>query len=330
MKTSATLVLSALTGAYSLSATAITFNVTFDDPDARYANYYSDIKFHTQAAGDAWNRYLVSDAQLDVRVGFSDIATAEGHSGASGYVGGNGASLVYEQGAAAEVRTGIDPNGAAPDIYFNFGSDYLLNDLWFDPEPYQRSTVVPTDKIDAASVILHELGHSFAFNGWRDAKDGSLPGGYQSTFDELVIAEGDGLFFIGEQAMQEYGDKVPLTFGNYAHLGNPNPQSASEASLAADLMNGVAFNYGDRAFISNLDVAILADTGVIDLPESMNVDLPIDGSTGAGGPATAAPSVGAMVPLPSAAWLFVSSLFALFGASRSNKQSHVAQSVRFR
>ncbi len=318
MKTSVTLVIGTLMGAHSLSATAITFNVTFDDPSARYATYYSDIKLHTQAAGDRWNVFLASDAQLDVRVGFSDIATAEGHSGASGYVGDNGVSFVYEQGAAAEVRTGIDPNGTAPDIYFNFGSDYLLNDLWFDPDPYQRSSMVPTDKIDATSVILHELGHSFAFNGWRDAKDGSLPGGYQSTFDELVIAEGGGLFFIGEQAMQEYGDKIPLTLDNYAHLGNLDPQSFSEASLAADLMNGVAFNYGDRAFISNLDVAILADTGVIDLPESMNVDAPFDGSIGAGGPATAA--VGALVPLPAAAWLFMSSLLALLGASRSNKR----------
>ncbi len=323
MNTPAKLILGALIGANSISASAITFSVSFDDPGARYSAFYSDIKYHTQAAGDAWNQFLSSDAQLDVRVGFSNIATAEGHSSASGYVGGSGATFVYEQGAATEIRTGTDPNGAAPDIYFNFGRDYLSDDLWFDPDPYQRSAAVPTDKVDAASVILHELGHAFAFNGWRDSSNGNLTSDYQSTFDELVIAEGNSLYFIGEGAMREYGSKVPLTFDNYAHLGNRDPQSENEANLAADLMNGVAFNYGERAFISNLDVAILADTGVIDLPISANVSVPGDATIGTGGPATAAPDVNP-VPLPATAWLFLSGLLALVGASQSKKRSSVS------
>ncbi len=328
MNTPARLICGALLGAHSLSASAITFSVTFDDPSARYSDYYSTIKYHTQAAGDAWNEYLGSDAQLDVRVGFSDIATAEGHSGASSYVGASGASYVYEQGAAAEIRTGIDPNGATSDIYFNFGRDYLLNDLWFDPDPYRRNAAVPTDKVDAASVILHELGHAFAFNGWRDSIDGSLASDYQSTFDELVIAEGDNLYFIGEGAMRAYGDQVPLTFGNYAHLGNRDPKSAAEAELATDLMNGVAFNYGERATISDLDVAILVDTGVIDLPVSANVSAPGDATIGTGGPATAAPAIES-VPLPATAWLFFSGLLTLVGASQAKKRAtHSKQQSR--
>ncbi|MGI9293568.1 MAG: hypothetical protein ACR2PS_06250 [Pseudomonadales bacterium] len=314
MNTPVKLFLGALIGAHCMTAAAISFNVTFDDPSGRYSTHYSDIISHTNAAGDAWNTYLGSDANLDVRIGFSNIATADGHSATSAYVGNNGPSWVYEQGAAAELRTGIDPNGDAPDIYISFGRDYLLNDLWFDPDPYSRSAVVPTDKIDAESVFLHELGHAFAFNGWRDPIDGSLPGNYQSTFDALVIAEGNNLFFIGEGAMREYGDKVPLTFGNYAHLGNRDSQSSPE--LVSDLMNGVAFNYGDRAFISSLDLAILADTGVIDLPLSMHIDLPTDRSL-TGGPVTA-PAVSA-VPVPATAWLFASGLCGLIGLSRSKK-----------
>lgn len=311
MNTPVKLFLSALFCAHSLSAVAISFDITIDDPSGRYSDYDAIIKRHTRAAGNTWNNYIGSDANLDIRISFSNIPTADGHSATSAYVGTNGAVWVYEQGAAAQIRTGIDPNGAAPDIYINLGTDYLLNDLWFDPDPYQRNAVVPDDKIDAASVFLHEFGHAFAFNGWRDPVDGSLPGDYQSTFDQLVIAEDDHLFFIGERAMREYEGKVPLTIGNYGHLGNNGPIGGD---LVSDLMNGVAFNYGDRAFISNLDIAILADTGVIDLPVSTDINLPID--TPLTGGAVAAPVTVSAVPLPAAAWFFTSGLFGLLGMSR--------------
>lgn len=314
MNTSLKLILSAFISAHCITAAAISFDITFDDPTGRYSPYYSDIISHTNAAGKTWNRYLGSDANLDVYISFSDIPTAAGHSATSAYVGSSGSSWVYEQGAAAEVRTGIDPNGAAPDININLGNDYLLNDLWFDPNPYRRSALVPDDKIDAASVFLHEFGHAFAFNGWRDSLDGSLPGNYQSTFDELVVAEGKNLYFTGEGAMRVYGDKVPLTFGNYAHLGN---YGSLGGDLVSDLMNGVAFNYGDRAFISNLDIAILADTGVIDMP--MDMIEPLSDGPLTDGTLTAAPATVNAVPLPAAAWLFASGLCGLLGLSRSKK-----------
>ncbi len=316
MKTPLKLFLGAFIGAHCMTAAAISFDITFADPSGRYSSYYSDIISHTNAAGNTWNRYLGSDAKLDVRISFSNISTAAGHSTTSAYVGNNGPSFVYEQGAAAEVRTGIDPNGAAADINITLGSDYLRNDLWFDPNPYRRTALVPTDKVDAASVFLHEFGHAFAFNGWRDSLDGSLPGNYQSTFDELVIAEGKNLYFTGEGAMREYGGKVPLTFGNYAHLGNNGAQGAD---LVSDLMNGVALNYGDRAFISNLDLAILADTGVIDLPLDLIVK-PLSGEPAADGLPTAAPVAVNAVPLPGAAWLLVSGLGGLMGLSRFKKR----------
>ena len=116
----------------------------------------------------------------------------------------------------------------APDLQINFGIDgYLQNELWFDPDPVGRSVAVPINQTDARSVVLHELGHALGFNGWRDGSTGALPGSYQSTFDaysQLAASPaGTVLQFTGPQAMAVYGGGVPLTFGNYSHVGNNVP-----------------------------------------------------------------------------------------------------------
>ena len=76
---------------------------------------------------------------------------------------------VYEQGVANEIRTGVDPNDAAPDLYLKFQPSYLTGELWFDPAPQAQNVPVPSDKTDAYSIILHELTHAIGFNGWRDS-----------------------------------------------------------------------------------------------------------------------------------------------------------------
>ncbi|MGI9286926.1 MAG: hypothetical protein ACR2P1_16185 [Pseudomonadales bacterium] len=314
MKTPLRLFVSALLGGQCMNAAAISVDVGMFDFSGRFSSYYADITSHVKAAGEAWNSHLQSDAKLNVFVTFTNIDTATGNSTASSYVGNIGSLQIFEQGAAAEVATGIDPNGAWPDIHINLGIDYLENDLWFDPDPYRRVAEVPDDKVDAASVLLHEFGHALAFNGWRDGTTGSLPGDYASTFDNMVVAEGNHLYFTVKGAMREYGDKVPLTFGNYGHLGNDN--GLPGADLVSDLMNGVAFNYGDRAFISDLDIAILADTGVV-------ASSPLDVSIGqAAERALLNAAAPAAVPLPAAAWLFASSLFGVMGLSRVRKNSN--------
>ena len=67
--------------------------------------------------------------------------------------------------------------------------------------PTRQSAAVPANRTDARSVFLHEFGHAFAFNGWRDGQTGALPGSYQSTFDCLVTTSSfqgqPQLFFTG-------------------------------------------------------------------------------------------------------------------------------------
>ena len=69
-------------------------------------------------------------------------------------------------------------------------------------------------------MLIHELGHAFVFNGWMNGTTGQLPPTYMSTFDEHSSFDGSNLYFNGAGATGRYGGPVPLTYGNYGHLGN--------------------------------------------------------------------------------------------------------------
>jgi hypothetical protein len=58
---------------------------------------------------------------------------------------------------------------------------------------------------------MHELGHAFAFNGWMNPTTGTMPGNYQSTFDEKTYFDGTNFFFTGSEAVGIYGSPAPLT-----------------------------------------------------------------------------------------------------------------------
>ena len=250
------------------------FNITINDPLNTYSTYYAAIESSIQASGSFWDNYIGGvNANLEVVVNFNNnIPTATGRSVTSSFVRNNGTFNIFEQGAAAEIKTGIDPNQNEPDIEINLSPNYLINTLWFDSNPFTREGIVPNNKIDAVSVFMHELGHAFAFNGWMNPTTGTMPGNYQSTFDEKTYFDGTNFFFTGSQAVSIYGSPVPLTYGNISHLGNNSPRPGSD--LISDLMNGVVYYYGQKYYISPLDVAILADTGVpvtFNLPVSVTL-----------------------------------------------------------
>jgi hypothetical protein len=245
-----------------LLATDLAFSVVINDPLGVATPFHSAITSHIQAAGAEWDAYLEGRANLEVVVEFSTTSTprATGRSLTTNFVHTHGAFNVFEQGAAAEIRTGIDPNGALPDIELTFNPGYLANELWFDPNPSLRTAPVPVNRTDAMTVVMHELGHALAFNGFLDPVTGAHTGPFESTFDEWVVRDGTGFFFTGPSAMSLYGSRVPLTFTTYPHVGNEAPRPGSD--LLSDLMNGVVFFRGDRYDISALDLAMVADTGL--------------------------------------------------------------------
>jgi hypothetical protein len=163
------------------------FNITINDTQNTYSTYYAVIKSSIQAAGSFWDNYIGGvNANLEVVVNFNNnIPTATGRSVTSSFVRNNGTFNIFEQGAAAEIKTGIDPNENEADIEINLSPNYLINTLWFDSNPFTREGIVPNNKIDAVSVFMHELGHAFAFNGWMNPTTGTMPGNSERGTSEL-------------------------------------------------------------------------------------------------------------------------------------------------
>lgn len=257
----------------SVASGEVIWSVSFQNPQSIGASAPA-ISAALLAAGAEWSQYIVGNARLDVQVIVdSTISRAAARSATSSYLFHNGQVSLYDQGAAAEIRTGIDPNGLTADIELFLSPSYLANELWFDPDPLARTAPVPTTRTDAVSVFMHELGHAIGFNGWRDERTGALPG-YASQFDALTVFDGTNFFFHGPEAIKEYGAPVPLTYGNIFHLGNNAPRPGSD--LRSDLMNGVVFQRGTRYDISRLDLAIMSDLGLdVTIPEVPSPGAPV-------------------------------------------------------
>lgn len=277
----------ALGGAAGPSRAAVIYSVSFNDQAGQFSSYYGAIESNVLAAGAQWASHMQESGSLEVVVNFdASTPTANGSSMTFGLFGNVSGINTWLQGAAYELIYGIDPNGTVADIQFTLGTDYLSNELWFDPDPALRSIPVPANKTDAVSVFLHEFGHAFAFNGWRDWILGTLPYpyNYQSTFDQWVVGSPStgGLFFTGSTATSLYGGSVPLTNANLFHVGNNPPFEGTD--LLGDLMNGVAFNRGFRYLISELDLAMALDAGVpiapVPLPGSWLFALPAFAAVG--------------------------------------------------
>lgn len=245
------------------SAATISFPVTIIDPNNAYLSYHDDLRAAIQGAGAAWAEHLEEEGNISLEVQVTlglDISTAAGSSGTSVFVRNDGVRDIWEQGAAAEVRTGIDPNGSEPDIEFDVGANYLTNELWFDPAPLTRTASVPGNKTDAVSVFIHEFGHAFAFNGWINWATGERPATYQSTFDELTTSAIESYRFNGPRSNHLYGSAIPLTTGNIYHFANRAGQPGHD--LILDVMNGVVSLRGVRDEVSGYALAIAEDINV--------------------------------------------------------------------
>jgi len=233
---------------------------SFNDPGSLYSTYYDRITEGVQAAANDWGSRIVGSGALKLQINFTDERTASARSAYVTRLNGGGDVTLWQQGALSTIKL-VGTAGGGFDAILNIGVDYLVNTLWFDPDPTSRTAPIPAYMIDAQSVFLHEFGHILFMNGWRDWTTGLLPGNYQSTFDRFVTTDGSDFYFNGPRAVALYGGPVPLTAGNIMHLGNRAPRPGSD--LILDVMNGVVTYYQQRYYISELDLAIAADTGVV-------------------------------------------------------------------
>ncbi len=243
--------------------TAPSFQIIIDTSNGAIVPYTAAIQSNLSAACARWAQSLDCPAgpvviTIIVRIDNAYLR-ATARSEATVVTGTVENYDMREQGAAYEVRTGIDPNGTSIDAVVTLNQNYLADELWFDPDPATRSAPAPANRTDAVSVFLHELGHILVFNGWRDSISGILPGMYMSPFDQLTTFAGD-FYFQGPLAAGLYGSPVPLTFGSARHVGNLPPRPGQD--LVTDLMSGSVLYRGVRYDVTPMTLGIAADCGV--------------------------------------------------------------------
>jgi Ca2+-binding RTX toxin-like protein len=239
------------------------FEVAVTDTTGRGAGFMSALTANALAAADIWSSYLVGQGTISVQINIVELSSdqANGHSPTMAFDHVSNGIAIYEPGAAHELRTGVDSTPVGPDIEINVDPDYVFNWLWLDPNPGAINPIVPGNRLDAVSMFMHEMAHALAFDGWHDWATGVLPpGSVMSPYDENVVLSGGHRYFVGANAQAVYGGPVMLTDGIYLHYGNT--PGWLNTDLTHGLMNGVYFISGRRFEISELDLAILQDSGL--------------------------------------------------------------------
>ncbi|WP_284126138.1 calcium-binding protein [Parerythrobacter aestuarii] len=210
-----------------------------------------------------WGAVLAGDADVAVRVELLDTTS----SGRAQGGWGNGTNIGQLDGVnviigapAHELQTGQNVSNGGHDIILQFSRDYLLNELFLDPTPQTRDDI-PSDRTDGLSVLLHEIGHALGFIGYYNT-DTNSQGNFATVYDlrRLDIAGED--YFRGPNVEALLGGDLELTVGNYTHYGNSNAFPGNTDDPLTGLMNGVVFYRGFAYSIGDLDLAVLADTGL--------------------------------------------------------------------
>jgi hypothetical protein len=214
-------------------------NVTFSGDNGQFASYYGEIANDLNDAAGDWEKLFVSGtaSALNLDVVFDNSPTANSSSLFATPLYSIGPISVFQQGAVDAVLNGVHNPQGPYDAEIHIGTSYLTNELWFDPD-LENVDSVPVSKTDAESVFLHEFGHIFGFQGYRDQSTGTLSSNDESTFDTWVISLDNVAYFTGFNAEDLFGGPVPLTIGNIYHIGNPSGPGADLEDYPGDLMNG--------------------------------------------------------------------------------------------
>jgi hypothetical protein len=243
----------------------VRFEIQIRNLPADLKSSEENIRENILVAAEMWTSLVVTkSSSIEIEFKFQPWpARGAGRSLTAVPFGGekvNGMSLL-EEGMPHELRTGNDPNGSSPDVEVILDPEYAKT-IWWDPKPRTRKRPMSINKLDAVSVIAHELGHAMGFNGRIDPKSGQPTNGEISTYDRWVEFDGKNFFFNGPAATKAFGKKIPLskTQNNYHHFGEPGPKL--DRKLKDALMNGIFMEYGKRYFVTDLDIAVLSDCGL--------------------------------------------------------------------
>lgn len=218
-----------------------------------------------RAAGLWLSTYVSGTGTIDVELRFdADTATMSAHSVDTQFVGTGKAQdgktyRLYEDGVAAEIRSGVDVNGAKPDAIINVGTTNLDRYYWFD-ESLGSADDIPRDKTDGFRIMLHELLHTMGFNGWLANGGHTDPtASAASLFDRLVRFDGERSYFVGEHASKAYGAEVPLT---NVHLGDAITFAEDRLTGGQTLMSYDGPYNGQRISLDPVVIGVLRDLGL--------------------------------------------------------------------
>ncbi len=244
------------------------FELTFGDDLPAEAE--GSIRF----AADIWGRYLQSDVPVRVFVDWRDegdedlLASARPTDAYFNFLGARARELLYPV-ALAEAIIGLELNDDRPDINIVINSTANWN--------FDTTGSVPRNRIDLATVVLHELGHGLGFFSSIDSTSDTTvsigfgeekrfiiydtfletPAGqslidatlFSNPSEELLAAVIDRLGFNGANAVRENGGELvplfsPQTFdigSSVSHLDEATYRTGSvNALMTPSIANGEA------------------------------------------------------------------------------------------
>ena len=275
----------------------VQFNFSFNDPTGQFA-IRPLLVGNLQAISQILSQTFEGKGSIEVEITPNNAYSGGPAMAPSGvqYVSSDGYFTTVEYNTVYEARTGIDPNGADPDIRMVLDPGYYFDNVAFlDPSGAARTAPIPADRQDFISATLRGLVTDMGFAGYQFTTSGAYGFGWgyyiytwsdgshlRSTYDKLRNTIST---FDGPNATALYGGPVPTTlFGpggitqghtDFYHLGMPG------SDLENDLMNGMGLKPGMRYDISPIDVAILTDVGwtkATAAPPAVHCDLNGDGA----------------------------------------------------
>ncbi len=251
--------------AESFRSIAVQIVATLDDPSDLGGSLDKALLADLQQAADDWASHLAGQGTLTVDLQFaalpsgvladgrpdSDVASGKILDGRSLAI----PSTLYEMQTGTHLpSTQKSQGGSGSDMDVTV-STAVLSQLYTGLDGK-----VPGTKYDAVSLFEHEIDHGLGES--RFISSTGSRGSSETTYDHYVTIEPDGsAVFTGPEARLVNGGDVVLTTlnngENYYHVAD----SESDPN-ANDLMSGLGLPAGVTRDISELDLAILADSGV--------------------------------------------------------------------
>jgi Ca2+-binding RTX toxin-like protein len=226
-----------------------------------------EIEQATLQAARLWGRYFdAPDVTLEIELDLSGVfGRAGGSSPRTAIIETTeGGTQIFDYISIAELQTGVDTNSQSADI-----------DLFLDPQNTPQGP-------DLVSLLVHELGHAFGFNGnglgvpIADLPD--LP--VQSVFDSLLENIDGVTVFTGETTRNIAGRNIEFSgsisssnitsefglaeyhIGNLPSDFNSSPLAGLGSDLGSAALAGFFLLSGVRYVPTIIDIAILSDIGV--------------------------------------------------------------------